>query len=86
MHAREQRVQLADAFRQACRAWLEDVGRFHLEIRFSRAADTASHPDRSQIDAFLTFFPHHDAKMTSGSRRATSAGSTMRSRPTQSKW
>src|SRR5258708_12762680 len=29
--------------------------------------------------AFLTFLPHHDAKITSGSRRATSSGSTMRS-------
>ena len=40
----------------------------------------ASQPGRSRIVAFFTFFPHHDAKITSGSRRATSVGSTMRSR------
>jgi hypothetical protein len=52
---------------------------FTSKIRSSRTALTVSHPARPTIVAFFIFFPHHDAKTTSGSRRATSAGSTMRS-------
>ena len=43
-------------------------------------AAIAAQPGRLRIAAFFTFLPHHDAKTTSGSRRATSDGSTIRSR------
>ena len=50
-------------------------------MRRSCTAATTSHPGRPEIVAFFTFLPHHDAKITSGFLRATSAASTMRSRP-----
>jgi hypothetical protein len=48
-------------------------------MRSSRTALTAFHPGRDTIVAFFIFFPHHDANTTCGSRRTTSAGSTIRS-------
>src|SRR3954447_15465064 len=48
-------------------------------MRSSRTGLTRSHPVRETMVAFRIFLPHHDAKITSGSRRATSEGSTMRS-------
>ena len=43
-----------------------------------RTAAMASHPGRRLTVSLLTFMPHHEAIMTSGSRGITLAGSTMR--------
>lgn len=48
-------------------------------IRFARTAGTASQPGRAAMRAGTTFFPHQEARITSGAAATTASGATMRS-------